>query len=110
MSLSPEDIADIKVGRAFEAMLATEGWKHYERLVNQHIASHTARALQPFMVKQENKASHQVLFSAVDQLLSSEADKGAIMGLTLALTLPTAIISNMTDLLSKSKEGDDDAT
>jgi hypothetical protein len=109
MVLSPEDIADIKVGRAFEVMVASEGWKHFERLITRHIEDRKTQVLQPFVVRQENKASHQVLFSAVDQLLSSEADKGAIMGLTLALTLPTAIISNMTDLLSRSKESEDEA-
>jgi hypothetical protein len=106
--LKPEDKDDIKIGRAFQAMVATEGWQHYLRLLNVHIETTKNRALQPFAVKQENKASHQVLFSAVDQLLSSEADKGAIMGLTLARDLPSSIISNMETLLSRGGADSED--
>lgn len=107
MALSPEDIEDIKVGRALEVMVATEGWKHYERLVKIHITTKQNQVLQPFEVTQANKASAQVLFGALDQFLSSEANKGAIMGLTLALGLPSSIISNMTELLRKKPEDEE---
>jgi hypothetical protein len=106
MALSKDDIEDIKVGRAFEAMIATEGWQHFERLIKVHLETHRNRALQPFAVKQANKATDQVLFSSVDQLLTAEGDKGAIMGLSLALSLPSGIIENMQTLLAKGSDGD----
>jgi hypothetical protein len=104
VALSKEDQSDIKVGRALQAMIATEGWAHFVRLVDAHIETVKKQALQPFVVTQENKASHQVLFSALDSFLASESQKGAIMGLSLARDLPSGIISNMETLLKKGGE------
>lgn len=109
MALSKEDIDDIRVGRALQAMMATEGWQHYTRLLNSKIADQTARILRPFTIEQQEKATAQVLYSAVDHFVSSESVKGAIMGLRLAVSLPSGIISNMEDLLSRaSTRGEDE--
>lgn len=105
MPLSKEDIDDIKVGRALQTMMATEGWQHYTRLLNSKIADQVSRILRPFSIEQSEKATAQVLYSAVDHFVSSESIKGAIMGLKLASTLPAGIISNMEDLLSRAKAG-----
>ena|SRR6266404_4022814 len=107
MPLSKYDIADIKVGRALQAMMATEGWQHYTRLLKLKIDEQGMAILQPFTVKQDMKAQASVLYSAMDHFITSESVKGAIMGLRLALSLPAGIISNMEDVLSRANAGED---
>lgn len=102
MSLSKEDIDEIKVGRALEAMMATEGWRHYTRLLQLKIDEQASRILRPFSLEQSEKAQASILYGALDHFFSSESIKGAVMGLRLAASLPSGIISNMRDVLSRA--------
>lgn len=108
--LDPQEKEDVKVGRAIQAMMRTEGWTHYERLLKYHVEQKKRDVLLPFDLKQDGKAKEGVLFGAWDALLAGEAHKGAIMGLTLALGLPASIIANMESILSRyesSEESDE---
>ncbi len=94
---SKEDLEDLKVGRLLEEMLASDGWKLYEKLLTKHLVEKRDAALTPIAPKVQNDGS---LFfpDGVTHVLLGEAAKGAIIGIRLALELPRGIIAQMQSL------------
>jgi len=94
---SKEDLEDLKVGRALEEMLVTEGWKIYEKLLTKHLVEKRDAALSPLSPRVQPDGS---LFfpDGVTHVLLGEAAKGAIIGIRLALELPRGIVAQTQDL------------
>jgi hypothetical protein len=88
---SKEDRDDLKVGKAIEEMLATPGWKIYEKILSTKIDEKIRAALSPLapVVQPDNTV---ILPDGVTHVLLGEAAKGAIIGLRLALDLPRGIV------------------
>ena len=87
---------DARVVHELEDLLLTPGWKFYTQLLEKHIKDKTTEALQPLTPMFFPGANGALMTSAPDGLahcLVGEAAKGAIMGLRLALSLPSGIIA-----------------
>jgi len=97
---SKEDLEDLKVGRLLEEMLASDGWKIYEKLLMKHFTEKRDQALAPIAPRIQQDGS--VMFpDGVTHVLLGEAAKGAIIGIRLALELPRGIIAQMQSLRSE---------
>lgn len=91
------DKEDLRVGKALEAMLHTDGWKIYQKLLEGHLRQKTSAALSP--IAPIVQPDHTVIMpDGVTHVLLGEAAKGAIIGLRLALELPHGIVTQMKDL------------
>lgn len=86
MPRSKEELQDLKIARSMQEMMLTEGWKSYALLLDHHIKMKTNQALAPV-----DPFTTQV--DGITQVLCGEAAKGAIMGLRLALSLPSGIVA-----------------
>lgn len=65
-------------------MMATEGWKIYSKILENHLRDKRASAERPV--------------KGVDEAIEQNADKGAIYGLRLALEIPGGILRATDDL------------
>lgn len=83
-SVSEEKKIDLRIYRDISDMLLLPGWKHYQRILEKHIQDQTKRALMPAVLNPE--------VDGMSQVLCGESAKGAIIGLRLALSLPSGII------------------
>lgn len=83
---------DIKRVRAFEAMVATEGWKMYQDLINGNVSERTKDIFSPTPKGEESAAEH---------------NKGAVFGLLYARDLPSVIIAAMKDQRSSDPASED---
>lgn len=102
MSLSPEMAKDLRDAREIEDMLRTPGWKRYAEILEGHIATKTKVALFP--------VSEQIEMDGIKQVLFGEAAKGAIMGLRLALQLPSDIVRGAESIRATLKPSDAEVT
>lgn len=97
--LSAEQKAELRTAKAIRAMLLTEGWHVYRKVLETHLQGKRNEFEQPAIREADGIA----------QVLRSESAKGAIMGLRLALSIPDGILSN--DRLLRQQvglAGDDD--
>lgn len=97
---SKEFLQDMKIARDIRDMTQTEGWKHYSRLLEHHIREQTTKALMPVLEQME--------VDGIKQVLVGESAKGAILGLKLALSLPSGIIAQYSKQPSFAGEQDDE--
>lgn len=92
---------DARIVQELEDMIRTPGWKLYVGFLEKHLEAKREEALRPiapFQVPvgaQPQGASIpvQVWPDGMGYAMSAEAAKGAIMGLRLALGLPSGIVS-----------------
>lgn len=97
MPKSKEEIQDIKIARSMEDMIHSEGWKHYSTILEHHIKMKTNEALAPV-----NAFATEV--DGIKQVLVGESAKGAILGLRLALSLPSGIVQQHLKALTAGDE------
>lgn len=93
---SKEVLKDLKIASELEDMLLTPGWKHFSELLEMKIKERTITALMPIMpsvMYDPERGSVISNLDGVSHVLVGEASKGAIMGLRLALGLPSDIIA-----------------
>lgn len=93
---SKQEQEDLRVGRILETGIKGEFWRLYEKLLLAHIEGKTQELLQTEALPGED---------GVQTLLRSERNKGAILGLRLALTLPSGIVQGQTIPLRKKLFG-----
>jgi hypothetical protein len=101
--LSTEEKAELRTGTTIKNWINTDGWKIYKTILEAHLAGK----------RLELEAPVETRLDGMAQALRSEAAKGAIMGLRLALSIPEGIINNDKILrkslgLAASQEEDDD--
>lgn len=89
MPKSKEQLQDMKVARDIRDMMQTDGWKHYSRILQFHIDAKIRVAFEPMNEFME--------IDGIKHILLGESAKGAIMGLRLALSLPSGIIMQYKD-------------
>ncbi len=95
MKLDEDQKNTLKLARAFEPMLRSEGWHYYSQLVEAHRDSHT-----------------KAVMSATSDMagaFAGERDKGAVVALALALNLPKVITEEAAKLrksLGEDFDGD----
>jgi hypothetical protein len=100
--LTKEEKAEIRTGTAIRNMVATDGWKVYQKILEIHLQGKRNEFEEPAETK----------LDGISQVLRSESAKGAIMGLRLALSIPGSILDNDKILrknLGLATSGDDDA-
>jgi len=89
--LTPESKTVIKQGRALEGMVATEGWKVYQEILQAQVDHAATEAMSGS--------------GGLDGMIQKEGAKGVFRGLRLALTLPQVTIAAMKELLGANNEG-----
>jgi len=77
LKLDEDQKNTLKLARAFEPMLRSEGWHYYSELVKAHRDSHTNAVM--------------TATKDIAGVLAGERDKGAVVALALALNLPKVI-------------------
>lgn len=82
------DLADIKRGRAFAAMMKTEGWGLYLELLNNLIGTRTQNLFEPTPNGGRDIEQH---------------NKGAVFGLIMARDLPSVTVAAMKEILDKDE-------
>lgn len=95
---SKEDLADIKLGQEMEDLINTPGWKIYSAILQKHIDNKIRDAFLP-VHQREGSLGQQI--DGVTQVLLAEASKGAIIGLRLALEIPSGIVAGSQTLRKK---------
>lgn len=93
MKLDDEQKNTLKLARAFEPMLRSEGWHYYSELVKAHQQSH----MNSVMSATKN----------IEGVFGGERDKGAYVALNLALNLPKVITDQAAELRKKMGEDPD---
>lgn len=92
LDLPKEDRAEIKTAEAMEDMLRLEGWKFYQKVLDVHLNQQRLLAEgAPLDHEDGNKYS-----------LRMERIKGTIIGLRLALELPSVMIAAGKELRTRS--------
>lgn len=90
-SATKEDKEDLAKYKALEAMLASEGWKIYEKFIRLHMEQKINQSLAP--LGPIPSADGMTRFpDGVTHVLLGEAAKGAIMGMRLCLEFPHATV------------------
>lgn len=93
--LSAEEVKqELQIADRLAEMMATEGWKIYEKLIAHHLR-----------VK-ENEATS--VMQTMDDALARNAQNGAVMAFRLCRDLPASIIRAAEDLRSLKGSGNDD--
>lgn len=98
---SKEDIEDLKVAEHMRDLINTPGWKVFEKILQGHIDAKMKELLMPLhpiYTVGANGTSVSALSDGVAHVLVGESAKGAIMGLRLALTLPSGIVSGAEEI------------
>lgn len=99
---SESEVAVLKQARVFRDMLETEGWKEYTKILSAQINAREEvihcpiHALPPTFVSQDTDLASKA--AAV------ESAKGAIIGLKVALTIPSITIESAKQIAESSKE------
>lgn len=84
VTLDEDQKNTLKLARAFEPMLRSEGWHYYSQLVEAHRQSHTNAVM--------------AATKDIAGILAGERDKGAVVALALALNLPKVIASEASEI------------
>lgn len=92
-ALSKEDKEDLERARCMQAMIATEGWKHFCNIVNASIKDKTAEAMLPC--------------KSLDDVYFKEALKGSVLSLRLTLLIPQSMIDTAVQIMS-GREGEEE--
>lgn len=87
-----EDVQDLKLAESMRDLINSPSWRVYEQLLQTHIDAKLNALLQPLHPRLSH-AGDFVLDDGVAHVLVGEGAKGAIMGLRLALSLPTSIVA-----------------
>ena len=90
-----EEKAILRLARAFREMEATEWWKEYEKIVRAQID--TRETLLRLPLSETNEAFKGMDF--MTRAASQETIKGAVIGLRLALSIPSLTIKHGSDIL-----------
>lgn len=91
-SLTKEEIIHLKNTREIEDMIRTPGWKIFENILRIHYT--------------EKVRAVEKIGGSVDELVASNADKGALLTLRFVLEIPSAMInqSNMIKSITSPAE------
>lgn len=101
-ALSKEDIEDLRTAKEMEDLIHSPGWKLYAKILEKHIEDKTKEALMPTHIRTSfGPDGSPVLIDGISQVLFGEASKGAIMGLRLALSLPSGIVAGAAELRAR---------
>lgn len=82
--LSKDDVELVKLSRLFESMITTEAWKQYLNLVSIKSAEYMSKVLMDGSRDEDMK------------------HKGALMGLSYCMGLPSATIRDAKDVLARA--------
>lgn len=85
----PTQAGEVKRMRAFEALVATEGWKEYQLLLASHISTRASVAFEPVELANVLKSEHQ---------------KGTIYGLILARDIVGVSIAQVKDAVAAARK------
>lgn len=96
--LDPQDIADLEVAATMRMLVQSEGWDHYSRIVKARMKEMEQQILTPYRVA---RVASSTYLSAEDWDEVQRENKGALIGLRLALDTPAAIIANADDILTR---------
>lgn len=102
MPIDKELAKDLRDASEIEDMMRTPGWKRYAELLEMHIEKQTRAALFP--------VSEAVARDGIMQVLVGESAKGAIIGLRLALQLPSDIVRGAESYRATLKPSDAEVT
>lgn len=104
--IDKQDKIDLKVGREVQYMLAGEGWHHVERILRIRAREMEEKILRPYSVAR-SLAESPLSKEDYQEMLSEQ--KGALMGLKLALDIPRAIVANADDIMKNLSEPEQEA-
>jgi hypothetical protein len=82
--LTKEERAELRTGRAIRALVASEGWKVYRKIVEAHA--------QMKLNEMQEPAERGV--DGISQILRGESAKGAIFAFRFAIAIPDGILAN----------------
>lgn len=106
---SKEDIQDLKVAEHMRDLIATPGWKVYEQLLQGHLEAkikELCMPLHPIYVIASDGSASPSQGDGIAHVLVGEAAKGAIMGLRLALSLPSGIVAGAEQIRQRLNPSD----
>lgn len=109
----PEPILDygtdekqvLRLAAHFREMVATDWWKEYVRILDAQISDREQLLLLP--VSEQHPKFQGMDFQT--RAVSLETIKGAIIGLRLAKTIPSATIDHASDIVRDHSVGEEDA-
>lgn len=87
-----EDVQDLKLAESMRDLINSPAWRVYEQLLQTHVDQKMIDLLQP-LHPVRNQDGVIVMGDGLSHVLVGEGAKGAIMGLRLALSLPTSIVA-----------------
>lgn len=105
-----EDIEDLKLSEQMRDLIATPSWKVYEKILQTHIDMKTRELLLPLHPVVNQMTGEVVVADGISHVLVGEAAKGAILGLRLALTLPSGIVAGAEEIRRKLNPSDAEVT
>lgn len=85
-----EDVQDLKLAESMRDLINSPAWRVYEQLLQTHVDQKMKELLQPLHPLHGHGG---VRGDGLSHVLVGEGAKGAIMGLRLALSLPTSIVA-----------------
>ena len=91
--LDESDKGTLKMARAFEVMMRSEGWHFYSQILEAHKKTHTDGIMSPTI----DTAS----------VYKGERDKGALAGINLALNIPKVVCEEAATIRKKLGEDPD---
>jgi hypothetical protein len=111
---SKEDIEDLKFAEHMRDLVNTPGWKVYEKVLQKHIDAKVRELCMPlhpiYTVDPQSGQPNAVMGDGIAHVLVGESAKGAIMGLRLALTLPSGIITGAEEIRKRLNPSDAEVT
>lgn len=107
---SKEDIQDLKVAEHMRDLVASPGWKVYEQLLQNHLETKRRELEMPlhpiYAINAASGIPEPQLADGIAHVLVGEAAKGAIIGLRLALGLPSGIIAGADEIRKRLHPSD----
>lgn len=113
MALSKDEMDLVRGGRELADMMRTPGWKVLERILQSHIDTRMQKLLMPLHDFQRlSGVSHNGVAAAEamdgqSAVLAQECIKGALIGLRLALSMPSTIVNEADALRARATQGED---
>jgi len=105
MPIDKQDRIDLKVGALVRYTLSTEGWIELEKIFKQRLKELEAEVIRTYTVARRLEEK-PLAVEDYKEMVSEE--KGALMGLRLALDIPRAIVANADDILAKIPAAEQD--
>lgn len=101
MPITPDQVRLLKTERLFRDMLRTEGWSEYQKILRDMVEMRTAAILQPLHMASSDQVPGG---DFVARSAALESMKGALIGLKLALDLPSTILSEADEIRKRHNE------